>query len=58
MFTRSPRQGSSDRKEALQLARQSRHIPLATLILGGFVLLNVMSAVASILAVSPVNPIP
>jgi hypothetical protein len=58
MFTRFPRQDSSDRKEALQLARQSRHIPLATLILGGFVLLNVMSAVASILAVSPVNPIP
>ncbi len=57
-FTHSFGQPSSERKEARQLARQSRHLPLASLVVGGFVLLNLMSAVASIVAVSPVNPIP
>jgi hypothetical protein len=32
-----------------------RHVPVAAIVIIGFALLNVASAVASILAVSPVN---
>jgi hypothetical protein len=51
-------QRSPEQREARRLARESRHLPIATLIIGSFVLLNLMSAIGSIVALGPANPIP
>ena len=45
-------------KEALLLAWNSRHVPFGTLLIGGLVLLTIVSTVSSILAMSPGNGIP
>jgi hypothetical protein len=57
MVHQTPLRRASHR-EALLLAWNSLHVPFGTLLLGGIVLLAVVSAVSSILAVSPVNGIP
>ena len=38
-----------------RLARMCRHVPVGAIVFVGFALLNVASAIASILAVGPVN---
>ena len=55
MFRTSLDQSSLDHKEAVRLARMCRHVPVWAIVIGGFALLNLAAAVASILAVSPVN---
>ena len=55
MFRLSLDQSSQDHKEAVRLARMCRHVPVWAIVIGGFALLNLAAAVASILAVSPVN---
>ena len=55
MFRTSSDQSSLDHKEAVRLARMCRHVPVWAIVIGGFALLNLAAAVASILAVSPVN---
>ena len=52
MFRTSFDQSSLDHKEAVRLGR---HVPVWAIVIGGFALLNLAAAVASILAVSPVN---
>lgn len=55
----SSRQPSSpDHKEALRLAWLSRHVPIGTLLLGLLVIAGILSAILSILAVSPSSSIP
>jgi hypothetical protein len=49
------KQISQDHQEAVRLARMCRHVPVGAIVIVGFALLNVASAVASILAVGPVN---
>jgi hypothetical protein len=55
MFRTSLDESSQDHKEAVRLARMCRHVPVWAIVIGGFALLNLAAAVASILAVSPVN---
>jgi len=55
MFHTAPNQSSEDHQEAVRLARMCRHVPLWAFFIGAFALLNLASAVASILAVSPMN---
>jgi hypothetical protein len=47
-----------DHKEAVRLTWKSRHIPVGTILLGILVGLSVLSAILSIMAASPSNPIP
>jgi hypothetical protein len=49
---------SADHKEAVRLTWKSRHIPIGTILLGVVVGLGVLSAILTILAASPSNPIP
>lgn len=58
MFHTALNQGSQDHQEAVRLARMCRHFPMAGLVIVGFALLNLASAVASILAISPANGMP
>jgi len=51
-------QYSTDRREARRLARQSLHLPYVSLLIGSFVLINLISAIASIIAVGPANGMP
>jgi hypothetical protein len=46
---------SQDHEEAVCLARMCRHVPVGAIVIVGFALLNVASAIASILAVGSVN---
>jgi hypothetical protein len=50
------RHSSQDHQEAVRLDRMCRHLPAAIIVLGSLAFLNVASAIASILAVSPVTP--
>jgi hypothetical protein len=58
MLTRTSDQHSPDQKEARRLARQSLRIPYASLLIGGFAILSLLSAVSSIFAAGPVNGMP
>jgi hypothetical protein len=49
---------SLDHKEARRLTWKSRHIPFGTLFAASWIATAVMSAVLTILAQSPANPIP
>ncbi|HEY7385717.1 MAG TPA: hypothetical protein VH743_18820 [Beijerinckiaceae bacterium] len=49
---------SVDHKEAVRLTWKSRHIPIGTIVLGILMSLGVVSAILSIMAASPSNPIP
>jgi hypothetical protein len=51
-------QRSPNQREARRLARQSRHLPFASIVVGGFVLINLLSAISSILALGPANGMP
>ena len=55
MFRTALNQTSHDHKQAVRLARMCRHVPLGAIVIVGFALLNVASAIAFILAVGPVN---
>lgn len=58
MFRTSLDQSSQEHQEGVRLARMCRHFPMAGLVIVGFALLNLASAVASILAISPANIMP
>jgi hypothetical protein len=47
-----------DHKEAVRLSWGSRHIPVRTFLLGGLLLVGVLSAIQMVVAVGPSNPIP
>ena len=47
-----------EHKEAVHLAWKSRHIPVGTLVISGFLLACVLSAVFMVVAQGPSNPIP
>ena len=47
-----------ERNEALSLAWKSRHIPVGTILLGTLMLGSLVPTVMTIIAQSPVNPIP
>jgi hypothetical protein len=47
-----------DHKEARRLRLMSCHIPYAAILAGSWMALTVLSAVLTILAQGPVNPIP
>jgi hypothetical protein len=47
-----------DHREAVRLSWSSRHIPIRTLLLGGLLLLGVLSAIQMVIALGPSNPIP
>jgi hypothetical protein len=49
---------SADHKEAVRLKWKSRHIPVGAILLAVLVGVSVLSAVLTILAESPSNPIP
>ncbi len=49
---------STEHREAVRLAWLSRHIPLGSILIGGFVATAIASAVLTILAQGPSNPIP
>jgi hypothetical protein len=49
---------SVDHKEAMRLTWKSRHIPMGTILLVFSVFVGVLSAILTILAESPSNPIP
>ena len=55
MFHTALNQSTQDHREAVRLARMCRHVPVWAIVIGSFALLNLASAVASILAVSPLN---
>jgi hypothetical protein len=40
---------SQDHQEAVRLSRMSRHVPVGAIVIVGFALLNIASAIASIL---------
>ncbi len=48
----------AEHREAVRLSWLSRHIPLGTLLIGGLVAVILASAVLTILAQGPSNPIP
>ena len=47
-----------EHREAVRLAWRSLHLPLATLVTGGLVLVCVLSAILMVIAQGPSNPIP
>jgi hypothetical protein len=47
-----------DHKEAVRLSWSSRHIPVRTFVLGGLLLLGIVSAIQMVIALGPSNPIP
>jgi hypothetical protein len=49
---------SAEHREAVRLSWLSRHIPLGGLLIGGLVAVILASAVLTILAQGPSNPIP
>jgi hypothetical protein len=55
MFRTALTQSSQDHKEAVRLSRMCRHLPVGAIVIVGFALLNLASAIASILAAGPVN---
>jgi hypothetical protein len=55
MFRTALNESSRDHKEAVRLARMCRHVPVWAIVIVGFALTNLASAIASIVAVSPVN---
>ena len=52
------RVSSPDHKEALRLAWLSRHFPFGTIVVATLLAAGILSAILSILAVSPSNGIP
>ena len=58
MTDKTAAQRAARHREALRLAWGSIHFPFGTLLIGGLLLLAIVSAVSSILAVSPTNGIP
>ena len=48
---------SAEHREAVRLAWLSRHIPLGSILIGGFVATAIASAVLTILAQGPSNPL-
>jgi hypothetical protein len=57
-MSHSRRQHAAEHKEAVRLAWLSRHIPLGSLLIGSFIAVIFASAVLTILAQGPSNPIP
>jgi hypothetical protein len=51
-------QTRSDHWEAVRLAWKSLHIPVGTLLIGGLLLAGILSAVAMVWELGPVNPVP
>jgi hypothetical protein len=49
---------SLDQKEAVRLTWKSRHIPVGTILMVCLVVASIASAILTILAESPSNPIP
>jgi hypothetical protein len=47
-----------DHREARRLSWRSRHIPWGTLLLGGLMVVAVLSAIYTVIAQGPSNPIP
>lgn len=45
-------------REAVRLAWKSRHVPIGTILLGTLMLGSLMPTIFTIIAQSPVNPIP
>jgi hypothetical protein len=49
---------AQERREAIRLSWKSRHFPIGTILVGILVLGSLLPTIFTILALSPVNPMP
>ena len=47
-----------EHREAIRLARQSRHFPFGTILIGTLMVGSLLPTILTLIAQSPINPIP